>query len=190
MQYGTSWSRISKALKGRTSQQCRARWHQLQTSRSKGSSTDVEQVRQPNFSLHVTTMVIAYVNGIGRCVLPYTSLFADSDVNTAVVANTLLMPAITLSAAHRRQFDCTRQAMAMMLVVSLRVELSAVLIHKRSVVLAHTLHTVVRMTQISTTQRKRMTTMSHMMRSMTNNQNQTGSISQTGTAGGVRQLCR
>lgn len=28
-QHGTSWSRISKALRGRTSQQCRARWHQL-----------------------------------------------------------------------------------------------------------------------------------------------------------------
>lgn len=34
-QYGTSWSRISKNLKGRTSQQCRARWHQINNSRSK-----------------------------------------------------------------------------------------------------------------------------------------------------------
>lgn len=36
-QYGTSWSRISKALKGRTSQQCRARWHQLDSGRSRRS---------------------------------------------------------------------------------------------------------------------------------------------------------
>lgn len=34
-QYGTSWSRISKNLKGRTSQQCRARWHQINNTRSK-----------------------------------------------------------------------------------------------------------------------------------------------------------
>jgi hypothetical protein len=34
-QYGTSWSRISKCLKGRTSQQCRARWHQINNGRSR-----------------------------------------------------------------------------------------------------------------------------------------------------------
>jgi hypothetical protein len=34
-QHGTSWSRISKALKGRTSQQCRARFHQLDNTRSR-----------------------------------------------------------------------------------------------------------------------------------------------------------
>jgi hypothetical protein len=40
-QYGTSWSRISKALKGRTSQQCRARWHQLDSGRSRRSAGGV-----------------------------------------------------------------------------------------------------------------------------------------------------
>jgi myb proto-oncogene protein len=34
LQYGTSWSRISRLLKGRTSQQCRARWHQLHGGRA------------------------------------------------------------------------------------------------------------------------------------------------------------
>jgi hypothetical protein len=34
-QYGTSWSRISKCLKGRTSQQCRARWHQINNGRGR-----------------------------------------------------------------------------------------------------------------------------------------------------------
>jgi myb proto-oncogene protein len=37
-QYGTSWSRISKNLRGRTSQQCRARWHQLNNTRSSKSA--------------------------------------------------------------------------------------------------------------------------------------------------------
>ena len=37
LQHGTSWSRIAKSLKGRTSQQCRARWHQLHGTRHKGS---------------------------------------------------------------------------------------------------------------------------------------------------------
>eukprot|EP00775_Hariotina_reticulata_P010348 gene10348-10505_t len=36
-QYGTSWSRISKCLKGRTSQQCRARWHQINNGRGKSA---------------------------------------------------------------------------------------------------------------------------------------------------------
>lgn len=37
-QYGTSWSRISRCLKGRTSQQCRARWHQINNTRSRGAA--------------------------------------------------------------------------------------------------------------------------------------------------------
>lgn len=37
-QYGTSWSRISKCLKGRTSQQCRARWHQINNGRSRSGA--------------------------------------------------------------------------------------------------------------------------------------------------------
>lgn len=62
-QYGTSWSRISKCLKGRTSQQCRARWHQINNGRSRsgapaGSSSGgsgkqqavSQQLLQPLFS--------------------------------------------------------------------------------------------------------------------------------------------
>lgn len=41
-QYGTSWSRISKCLKGRTSQQCRARWHQI--NNGKGGSSKAAAV--------------------------------------------------------------------------------------------------------------------------------------------------
>jgi hypothetical protein len=36
-QYGTSWSRISKGLRGRTSQQCRARFHQLSGGASRAA---------------------------------------------------------------------------------------------------------------------------------------------------------
>lgn len=71
-QYGTSWSRISKCLKGRTSQQCRARWHQINNGRgsskaavasaadSGSTAAEVRRHQSAALALYVWTRTVVY----------------------------------------------------------------------------------------------------------------------------------
>lgn len=45
--YGSQWSRISRAIHNRTSQQCRSRWHQINgTAHGPNSAASQQQVRR------------------------------------------------------------------------------------------------------------------------------------------------